>query len=74
MQRDERPSSELATLTVSMLLSLGYLMAVCWVIPVAPLMIAWMLDWTFTAFLTIWFGGLPLTSLILYSCSKMRGR
>jgi len=67
-RKDERSKEtlELAASTVSMLLSLIYLVAVCWIIPVIPVMIVWFLDLSYTSFLTLWLGGLPLACLPLY--------
>ncbi|MFB0523219.1 MAG: hypothetical protein ACETV1_05615 [Candidatus Bathyarchaeia archaeon] len=67
-RKDERSKEtlELAASTVSMLLSLIYLVAVCWIIPVIPVMIVWFLDLSYASFLTLWLGGLPLACLPLY--------
>jgi len=67
-RKDERSKEtlELAASTVLMLLSLIYLVAVCWIIPVIPVMIVWFLDLSYISFLTLWLGGLPLACLPLY--------
>ena len=67
-RKDERSKEtlKLAASTVSMLLSLIYLVAVCWIIPVIPVMIVWFLDLSYTSFLSLWLGGLPLAFLPLY--------
>lgn len=73
-RKEERSkeSLELAASTLSMLLSLVYLVAVCWIIPVIPVMIVWSLDLSYTSFLTLWLGGLPLACLPLYYFIKNR--
>ena len=65
-EQRSKESLELAASTVSMLLSLVYLVAVCWIIPVIPVMIVWFLDLSYTSFLTLWLGGLPFAFLPLY--------
>ena len=69
MPREEqrnKESLELADSTVSMLFSLIYLIAVCWAIPVIPVMVLWFLDLSYTYFLTLWLAGLPFACLPLY--------
>ena len=65
-EQRSKESLELAASTLSMLLSLIYSVAVCWIIPVIPVMIVWLLDLLYTSFLTLWLGGLPLALLPLY--------
>jgi hypothetical protein len=75
MQRDKqrkKARSELASLTISMLLSLIYFITVCWVMPVTPMIIVWMFDLPFKAFLALWISGLPFFSLSWYYLSKKR--
>lgn len=55
--------TELADLTVSLVLSITYLVTVCWIVPIAPMVIIWMADWTFSAFLGLWLAGLPFACL-----------
>ena len=75
MQKDKQINSELASLTVSMLLSLIYLVfVVCWIIPVTPIMIVWMLDLSFTTVLTLWIVGSSFLCLPLYYFSKIKGK
>lgn len=69
-KRKKGPSSELASLTVSMLLSLIYFITVCWVVPVAPMIIVWMLDLPFTVFLVLWLNGLSFLGLAWFYLSK----
>jgi hypothetical protein len=75
MQRNERGKStrsELASLTVSMLLSMIYFMTVCWVMPVVPMVIVWVFDMSFTSFMALWFSGLPFFSLSWYYLLKTK--
>jgi len=65
-EQRSRETLKLADSTLSMLFSLIYLVAVCWIIPVIPVMIIWLLDLSYTSFLTLWLGGLPLACLPLY--------
>lgn len=68
MQRSKQrkaEKAELASLTVSVVLSFTYLVIVCWIVPIAPMIIIWMADWTFSAFLTLWLVGLPFACLPL---------
>lgn len=64
--------SELASLTVSMLLSLAYFVAVCWILPVIPMAIVTMFGWPFTAFLALWLGGSLVTGLAFYYYFRKR--
>jgi len=63
---------ELANLTVSMVLSFTYMVIVCWVVPIAPMIIIWLADWTFLDFLTLWLVGLPFACLPLYYLVKKK--
>lgn len=68
MQRSKQrktEKAELANLTVSVVLSFTYLVIVCWIVPIAPMIIIWLADWTFSAFLTLWLAGLPFACLPL---------
>ena len=58
--------SELASLTVSMLLSLAYFVAVCWIFPVIPMAIVSIFELPVTAFFALWLGGSLFTGLTLY--------
>ena len=66
MVTKETRDSELAGLTVSMLLSLAYFVTVCWVFPVIPMIVVLIYGLPFAAFMTIWLGGLPFAGLALY--------
>jgi len=72
MERGGNKNSELANLTVSMLLNLVYFVAVSWVLPVIPMLIVLMCGWPFTAFLILWLSGLPFIGLAFYYISKMK--
>ena len=75
MQNDKqrkKASAELASSTVSMLMSFVYLVTICWVVPVAPMVIVWMLDLSFITFLLIWSWGLPILSLVWYYFTKKK--
>jgi len=58
--------SELGNLTVSMLLSLAYFVAVCWIFPVIPMAIVSVFELSVTAFLALWLGGSLFAGLTLY--------
>ena len=58
--------SELASLTVSMLLSLAYFVAVCWIFPVIPMAIVSIFELPVTAFFALWLGGSLFAGLTLY--------
>ena len=64
--------SELAGLTVSVLLSLAYLLAICWVFPVIPMAIVSALGLPWTDFPVLWLGGSLFTGLAFYYYSKKR--
>ena len=68
-RRDSR-SPDLSELTISLFSSLLYITTICWLIPVSPLVIAWILDWSFPNFVSAWFGGTPVFCLILYYCLR----
>jgi hypothetical protein len=75
MQNDKqkkKASDELASSTVSMLMNLAYLMTICWVVPVVPMVITWTLDLSFIAFIVLWSLGLPLLSLLWYYLTKKK--
>jgi len=55
-RRESQPPSS----TVTMLANLLYLVTVCWVIPVVPMVIVWVLRWSFGAFLVMWVDAMPL--------------
>jgi len=59
-------NSELANLTISMLLSLAYFFAVCWIFPVIPMAIFTIFELSVTAFLALWLGGSLFAGLTLY--------
>lgn len=59
-------NSELANLTISMLLSLAYFVAVCWIFPVIPMAIFTIFELSVTAFLALWLGGSLFAGLTLY--------
>ena len=59
-------NSELANLTISMLLSLAYFLAVCWIFPVIPMAIFTIFELSVTAFLALWLGGSLFAGLTLY--------
>lgn len=64
--------SQLANLTVSMVLTLAYLVAVCWIVPVIPMVIALVYGWPFTAFLAVWLIGLSISSYAFYCFFKRK--
>ncbi|MDH5794839.1 MAG: hypothetical protein OEZ24_01895 [Candidatus Bathyarchaeota archaeon] len=75
MRRDKQRRAdrkELANLTVSMVLSFTYMVIVCWIVPIAPMIIIWLADWTFSDFLTLWLVGLPFACLPLYYLVKKK--
>jgi len=75
MQTDKqagKAKSEPASMTGSMLWSLVYLATICWVVPFAPMIVVWLLDWSFTAFLVLWVDGLPLFFLAWYYFFKKK--
>jgi hypothetical protein len=68
----KKASAELASSTVSMLMNLAYLITICWVVPVAPMFIVWILDLPFTDFIALWSCGVPLLSLMWYYLTKKK--
>jgi len=72
MATEETRDSELAGLTVSMLLSLAYFVTVCWVFPVIPMLVVLIYGLPFTTFMAIWLCGLPFAGLALYYFYKTR--
>jgi hypothetical protein len=68
LQRDKQrraEKAELASLTVSVVLSFTYFLIVCWIVPIAPMIITWMADWAFSTFVSLWLVGLPFACLPL---------
>lgn len=65
-------NSELANLTVSMLLSLAYFVTVCWIFPVIPVAIVSILELSVTAFLILWLGGSLFAGLTFYYFRKRK--
>jgi hypothetical protein len=68
----KKASAELASSTVSMLMNLAYLITICWVVPVSPMLIVWILDLPFTAFIALWSFGVPLLSLMWYYITRKK--
>jgi hypothetical protein len=68
----KKASAELASSTIFLLMSFAYLVTICWVVPVAPMFIVWILDLPFTAFIALWTCGVPLLSLMWYYLTKKR--
>jgi hypothetical protein len=62
---------ELANLTISMMLSFAYLLVVCWVFPIIPMAMTWILGWPPTTLIYLWLGGLPFIGLAVYSVKKV---
>jgi len=65
---------ELADSTSLLIVSFTYMLTICWVVPVAPMIITWILDLTFSSFMIIWTSGLPFLSLAWYCFFKTRER
>ena len=72
MKKRSSEKSELAELTVSMVLSVLFFTAVFWIFPVIPIVIVLMSGLSFTVFLTLWLIGLPFTGLASYYIFKAR--
>ena len=72
MKKRSSEKSELAELTVSMVLSVLFFTAVFWIFPVIPKVIVLMSGLSFTVFLTLWLIGLPFTGLAFYYIFKAR--
>jgi len=72
MKKRSSEKSELAELTVSMVLSVLFFTAVFWIFPVIPIVIVLMSGLSFTVFLTLWLVGLPFTGLAFYYIFKAR--
>lgn len=72
MKKRSSEKSELAELTVSMVLSVLFFTAVFWIFPVIPIVIVLMSGLSFTVFLTLWLIGLPFTGLAFYYIFKAR--
>ena len=68
----KKASAELANSTVSMLMSFVYLITICWVVPVVPMVLVWVLDLSFVTFLLLWCWGLPMLSLVWYLFTKKK--
>ena len=58
--------------TSSLVISFVYLLTICWVAPVAPMIITWIFDLPFTSFMILWASGLPFLSLAWYYFFKTR--
>ncbi|MCW4020619.1 MAG: hypothetical protein NWF14_05260 [Candidatus Bathyarchaeota archaeon] len=65
-------NSELASLTVSMFLSIVFFTAVFWAFPFIPMLIVLMYDLPFTVFITLWLFGLPFTAAAFYYIFKAK--
>jgi len=57
METEESGNSEMANSTVSMLISLAYFVAVCWVVPIIPAVLGIMYSLPSTIFLALWVTG-----------------
>jgi hypothetical protein len=66
MQGDKERNKELSDLTATMFLTLAYSLSICWVIPVVPMILVFMLNYSFTSFITLWMVGLPICALFLF--------
>ena len=70
----EKTRAQLVDSTSSLIISLTYMITICWVVPIAPMIITWILDLPFTSFMVIWTVGLPFLSLAWYYFFKTRKR
>jgi len=70
MEPEKTGNPELANSTVSMLLGLAYFVAVCWIVPIIPAVLALMYSLPSTIFLALWLTG--SLSIGLAVCSFMR--
>ena len=65
-RRKEDARAKLVDSTSSLIISFVYMLTICWVAPVVPMIITWIFDLSFTSFMVIWATGLPLLSLAWY--------
>jgi len=68
----EKTHANLIDSTSSLVISLVYMLTICWVAPVVPMVITWIFDLPFTSFMVIWAVGLPFLSLAWYYFFKTR--
>ena len=61
---------ELEDLTTILLRSLLFFIIICWIMPIAPIIVTCLLDLPFNYFLFIWLGGMPLPIILLYYLVK----
>jgi len=70
----EKTRARLVDSTSSLVISFMYLLTICWVAPVAPMIITWILDLPFTSFMILWASGLPFLSLAWYYFLRLEKR
>ena len=58
-----KSKSKVASINGSMLASLIYLVTICWVVPIFPIVIIWFFDLNFLGLLFLWVDGLPFLCL-----------
>jgi hypothetical protein len=68
MENDEKQG--MLETAVSIIQSFVYLLIVCWVIPVIPIVFAMFLKWPVTMFLALWVSSLPVFGVALYILFK----
>jgi len=66
LKRKEKAQANLVNSTSSLIMNFVYMLTICWVAPVAPMIITWILDLPFTSFMIVWASGLPFLSLSWY--------
>jgi len=68
----EKTRAKLADSTSSLVISLTYMLTICWVVPIAPMILTWSLDFSLASFMITWAAGFPFLSLAWYYLLRHR--